>query len=173
MSLRSTCNAAFLLALCVPAASRACSISHLATPAELTQQADAIVHARAVGYETAPRSKWWTTGEPDSRVRFQVLETLRGTAPSTLVLHGYLAQGDDFNDQPSPYTFVRPGGRAGSCLASTYKQNGEYLLFLKKSAQSGELTTYWGPLAPVNEQLHPGNDPWLLWTRKQIAAAGK
>jgi hypothetical protein len=39
-------------------------------------------------------------------------------------------------------------------------------LMLKKK-QSGGYTVNWYALAPVNEQLHSINDPWLLWVREQ------
>src|SRR6266403_4197148 len=46
---------------------------------------------------------------------------------------------------------------------------GQFLLMLKKRGD-GEFTADWYPLAPVNEQLHSVNDPWLLWVRKQAKA---
>ena len=103
---------------------------------------------------------------PDSKVRFEELEVIRGVEASELVLPGYLVQKDDFNDQQAPYTFVRPGGRAGSCFANSYRQGAEYLLFLKKT-NSGDLTINWAALAPVNEELHSSEDAWLIWVREQ------
>jgi hypothetical protein len=91
---------------------------------------------------------------------------------SGLVLPGYLVQRDDFNDKPAPYTFVRPGGRAGSCFANSYRQTAQYLLFLKKT-KSGELTVNWAALAPVNEQLHSSEDHWLIWVRQQAHQSQK
>jgi hypothetical protein len=45
------------------------------------------------------------------------------------------------------------------CFANSYRQGTEYLLFLKKSNASGELTIYWAALPPVNEQLHDAKRP--------------
>jgi hypothetical protein len=107
-----------------------------------------------------------TTGVPDSRVRFTVIETVKGQAIQELVLPGYLVSTDDFNDKPAPYLFVRPGGRAGSCFANSYRRDGQYLLFLKRP-KAGEFTANWAALAPVNEQLRSSEDPWLIWVREQ------
>jgi len=51
-------------------------------------------------------------------------------------------------------------------FAGSYRAGAEYLLFLKKN-NHGELTVYWAPLAPVNEELHSSQDPWLIWVREQ------
>ncbi len=109
---------------------------------------------------------------PDSHVRFEKLEMIRGREASGLILPGYLVQQDDFNDQQAPYTFVRPGGRAGSCFANSYRQGAEYLLFLKRT-KTGTLTVNWAALAPVNEQLHSSDDVWLAWVRAQASRAAK
>jgi hypothetical protein len=154
--------------LAMPIAAEACSVSHIPSGIELVTNADVVIRARAVDYKTPPANpSIWTTGVPDSVVSFQVLETIRGETPLNLPLHGYLTQRDDFNDQKPPYTFVRPGGRSGSCFANSYRQGTEYLLFLKRSNASGALTVNWAALAPVNEQLHDINDPWLIWVRTQ------
>jgi hypothetical protein len=84
---------------------------------------------------------------------------------SEIILPGALSEGDDFNDQPVPYNFVRPGGRHGSCFAYYYRAGAEFLFMLKKQ-QTGEYTVYWYALGPVNEQLRSTDDPWLLWVRK-------
>jgi hypothetical protein len=109
----------------------------------------------------------WTTGVPDSRIRFKVLETIKGAAIQELVLPGYLVQRDDYNERPSPYNFVRPSGRAGSCFANSYRVGAQFVLALKRT-QTDELTVNWYPLGPVNEQLHSESDPWLLWLREQV-----
>jgi hypothetical protein len=68
---------------------------------------------------------------PDSTVEFRVAEVLKGEhVPNTLIIPGYLVDKDDFNDRPVPYDFIRPGGRAGSCIANRYKEGAEFLLFL-------------------------------------------
>lgn len=110
--------------------------------------------------------KTWTTGTPDSRIAFDVIETIRGQLPGAeVVLHGYLSDRDDFNDQRPPYTFVRPGGRSGSCFANTYRRGGEFLLMLKRT-NDGAYTVNWYALGPVNEQLGAASDPWLTWVRQ-------
>jgi hypothetical protein len=108
----------------------------------------------------------FTTGEPDSMIRFKVLEVIRGRMPRELILPGYLVNADDFNLRPPPYDIVRPNGLSGSCFANSYRSGGQFLLMLKKK-QSGGYTVNWYALAPVNEQLHSINDPWLLWVREQ------
>jgi hypothetical protein len=138
---------------------------------EMVKEADVIVRAIAERYEIVPRNPdVRTTGIPDSTVHFRVLEVIRGDAQTKLTLPGYLSDKDDFNDQPSPYNFVRPGGRAGSCIANTYRSGAQFLLLLRKQP-SGELTVYWYGLGPVNEQLHSTNDPWLLWVREEAQKA--
>jgi len=128
--------------------------------------AKVIVRAKALEYAARPDPNMRTTGVPAAKIRFQVIETIRGPVPSDLVLPGYLSDTDDFNDQPSPYNFVRPGGRQGSCFANTYRSGAQFLLFLVKT-KTGEFTVDWYPLGPVNEQLHAGDDPWLRWVREE------
>jgi hypothetical protein len=90
-------------------------------------------------------------------------------APTDLTLPGKFDPTDDFNDQPAPYHFVRPTGRWGSCYSDRYRRGASYLLFLK--TRDGTWTTHWDALAPLNEQLHGKDDPWVVWVRKQ--AGGK
>ena len=82
---------------------------------DMVNHADAIVRAAAVEYVKPPRRFFpvWTDGEPDTTVRFEVLEIIRGPMPSLLILPGYLSDWDDFNDHVPPYRFVRPNGRHG------------------------------------------------------------
>jgi hypothetical protein len=40
-----------------------------------------------------------TTGVPDSRVRFKVIEPLRSGVTSDVILPGYLSDTDDFNER--------------------------------------------------------------------------
>ena len=134
---------------------------------EMVKQADAIVRGKAVEYSVVPRNpNVFTTGEPDSTIRFEVLEVIRGPISRELILPGYLVDRDDFNDHVPPYKFVRPGGRSGSCFANWYRRDGRFLLLLKKTS-AGKFTVSWYALGPVNEQLHSANDPWLLWVRDQ------
>ncbi|HLY16196.1 MAG TPA: hypothetical protein VKR61_03185 [Bryobacteraceae bacterium] len=145
----------------------ACSIVGSISNLKLVDDAEMIIRAKAVEYASPPSNpRMWTTGVPDSRIRFNVIERIRGAEISELILPGYLVDRDDFNDQEPPYTFVRPGGRGGSCFANSYRTGGQFLLFLKKGG-NGELTVNWYALAPVNEQLHSDDDPWILWVRER------
>lgn len=136
---------------------------------EVVDGADVIVRATATEYIVAPQGNERTTGVPASRIRFKVEEVLRGpSAFFAFELNGYLGSADDFNDRTPPHTFVRPGGRSGSCFANTYRQGAQFLLFLKKQAEG--YTVNWNALAPVNEQLRSETDPWLFWVRGYIAA---
>jgi len=160
---------AFVLVLSLHA--YACSRLTPVSSIEMVSQADVIVRAFAEKYDVAPKNpNVVTTGVPDSTVHFHVLEVIRGDARTDLTLPGYLSDKDDFNDHPSPYNFVRPGGRAGSCIANTYRSGVQFLLLLKKQ-DSRELTVNWYALGPVNEQLHSTNDPWLLWVRAEAQKA--
>jgi hypothetical protein len=137
----------------------------------MVKQADVIVRAIAEKYDVAPKDpNVVTNGLPDSTIHFRVLEVIRGDARMDLTVPGYLGDKDDFNDHPSPYNSVRPGGRSGSCFANTYRSGAQFLLLLKKQP-SGELTVNWDGLGPVNEQLHSANDPWLLWVRAEAHKA--
>jgi hypothetical protein len=95
-----------------------CSLTHDVSSTEMVKNADAIVRATAVEYVKPPRRFFpvWTSGEPDTTVRFKVLEVVRGTMPSELILPGYLGDSDDFNDHVPPYRFVRPGWPARELL---------------------------------------------------------
>jgi hypothetical protein len=160
-------TSALLLGLfLVTALGRPCSVTGITSNIDLVSSADAVVRAKAVGYAKRPAANIWTTGVPDSRVWFKVMEVIRGLHVSEVVLPGYLVQQDDFNDRQPPYTFVRPSGRTGSCFANSYRDGAEYLLFLKKR-NTGELTVNWAALAPVNEQLHSSDDAWLVWVRRK------
>lgn len=147
----------------------ACSRIGKVSPEELVKSADFIVRATAVKYDQPPKGDFWTTGRPDSTIEFRVEEVLKGKdAPDTIILNGYLNDKDDFNELPVPYHFVRPGGRAGSCFANTYKQGAQFLLFLGKKRESEGYTPDIDALAPVNEQLHSSDDPWLLWVKDYL-----
>lgn len=103
----------------------------------------------------------------DTTVTFGVLEVLKGTPPATVVaFEGRLTDGDDPNDRPVPYDWVRPGGRSGRCFAYVYKKGGEYLLFLR--TRKGELTPYWATMAATNEELSGRDDKWLAWVRVHL-----
>ena len=160
---------ALVLLLIIPTAAQPCTVTGLISPQEMVRSADAIVRATAVEYAKPPaKPNVWTTGVPDSRVRFRTVEVLKGTGiPSLIELPGYIVEEDDFNEGKIPYTFVRPGGRLGSCFANSYRQKAQFLLVLKKQAD-GTFTVNWFALGPVNEQLRADNDPWLEWIRAEV-----
>jgi len=158
------------VALALPINISACRAIPL-TPAQLSMDADVIVRATAVSYNKAPEENR-TTGMPDSTVEFRVDEVLKGeNVGNTLVMNGYLNDKDDFNDRAVPYDFVRPGGRAGSCFANSYKKGAMFLLFLKRKEQ--KLTPYWAALTPTNEQLRSSDDPWLRWVKDFLQSHGE
>jgi hypothetical protein len=102
------------------------------------------------------------------QVRFAVLEVLKGRLDrSELMLWGTLVDTDDYNERPVPYDFVRPSGRRGSCHTEEYRPGAEYLVFLDRPGGRGDYEVG-AALAPVNEQLHVGEDPWLDWVRAEI-----
>jgi hypothetical protein len=158
-----------------PAEVVACSVvrwpvpSALSTAQQLTISSEWIVRATATDYARRPSNPdLFTTGQPDSLIRFRVDEVLKGTGvPKELAIAGYLFESDDFNDHPAPYDFVRPGGRAGSCFANSYRRGAPHLLMLRKDRE-GHYTPYWSALDPVNEQLRSENDDWITWVRNQV-----
>lgn len=153
--------------LAAPASVNGCSAPP-PSPQKLVANADIIVRATAIKYVRAPVGDIRELNEPgDAEIQFQIEETLKGRKlPATITLKGYLTGRDDFNDRPVPYDFIRPGGRGGSCSAYEYKQEAEFLLFLKEV--DGRLTVRWYALAPTNEQLHSADDPWLSWVKEQL-----
>ncbi len=147
----------------------ACKRSSPVSVFEVVDGADLIIRATAVEYVVEPQGNIGTTDRTTPVIRFQVEEILRGPLePGVVELSGYLNETDDFNDHSAPYTFVRPNGRSGSCFAYTYRRGAEFLLFLRED--NGSYTVEWNALAPVNEQLHSGQDPWLFWVRGYLAA---
>ena len=165
--IRGVCVAVLLT---IGSAAEPCTIARPVSPEEVVRDADVIARAAAVDYARPPRDPTvWTTGQPDSLVRFRLVEVVKGSdVPPELVLPGYLVDKDDFNNVKVPYTFVRPGGQAGSCFANAYRRGAEFLLMLKKRPDRS-YTVNWYALGPVNEQLRSANDPWLLWVREQVA----
>jgi hypothetical protein len=156
--------------MCVSQTARACTRTSPVSATEMVHGADAIVRVLAVDYLTLPAgapANAMRTGVTDSKIRFHILEVIRGQGlTGEIVLPGFLSNDDDFNDHASPYQFVRPNGRAGSCYANTYRRDAQFLLLLKKGA-GGEYTVNWYALGPVNEQLRSEDDPWLLWVRQE------
>lgn len=112
-----------------------CSLAgDVLAPKEAVGIAELILHVRAVGYVTPPANPGiFSTGigEDSPNIRFKVIEVVKGMYSSLEIpISGYLYGSDDFNDGLVPYTFVRREGRRGSCVASTYKDGGDFLLFL-------------------------------------------
>jgi hypothetical protein len=97
-----------------------CKTARSVSNIDMVREADAIVRVSAENYTVAPKAPISSTGfdvESDSRIRFKVFEVVRGKIPDDhLVLPGILVDTDDFNDHASPYNFVRPEGRRGSCF---------------------------------------------------------
>jgi hypothetical protein len=167
MNIRSLRLLLLFAGVVVPGAMSWACIASVTPNSVLIEEADAIVRAEVAGYSIPPvDSRYRTTGVPDSKVRFNVIEVVRGLNLYEVELPGYVVQGDDFNDQVPPYTFVRKGGRSGSCFANSYREGAQYLLFLKRG-ENGGLTVNWAPLSPVNEQLQSPDDPWIIWVRQQ------
>jgi hypothetical protein len=129
---------------------------------EVVRKAEVIARVTAVDYAIPPDAN-----RMSGTIRFKVVEVIRGKPFSELSLLGEIIDRDDFNTGPSPYQGPRPSGLAGSCFPFMYRPGAQYLMMLKKDAH-GTLTPDWYPLAPVNEQLHGDDDPWLLWVRAQV-----
>jgi hypothetical protein len=149
-------------------------VGPLPTAERLVADAEVIARVRAEGLSPTPGRAGVMAGSSE-QVRFAILEVLKGKLPaSTIEFNGSLIDRDDPNDRPVPYDFIRPGGRRGNCFALTYRAGAEYLLLLKRGehpsyAQANDLTPYWAPLSPTNEQLvHGAKDPWFVWVHEQL-----
>jgi hypothetical protein len=152
-----------------------CSITEpIPGAATLISKAEAIVLVRAEGLSATPGIDGLMAGSR-TQVRFAVLGVLKGMlAVPVIEFNGVLEGHDDPNDRPAPYNFVRPGGRHGNCFALEYRAGAEYLLLLNRAdhqayAQRNQLTPYWSPLAPTNEQVFGDADRWLQWVEAQLA----
>jgi len=152
-----------------------CSLSGLLpTPEELVDAAEVIVHVRAMGVADNP-DRQPGPASSDKLVEFQVLRVLKGElSQRVLAVPGLIVSRDDYNDSPAPYSFIRPGGRSGSCFALEYRLGSQYLLLLAESPEApqwmGKLTPYWSPLAPTNEQVRHSQDPWVVWVSDLLSA---
>ena len=172
MNLRFAAAITFVAAMVSAVEAYPCKTPREVSNLVMIRESDAIVRVSADDYAFAPKAPTSSTGihqDSYSRIRFTVLEVIRGKATGELVLPGVLVDADDFNEFPPPYNEVRPNGRRGSCFASSYRSGAQYLFMLKLKPH-GRFTTDWYPLTPVNEQLHSSNDPWLLWVRKEAKA---
>jgi hypothetical protein len=152
-----------------------CSVvGPLPTAQSLVRDAEVIVRVRAESL-SATAGRAGTLAGSRTQVRFSVLELLKGRLLSaTIEFNGSLIDHDDRNDRPAPYDSIRPGGRHGNCFALEYRAGAEYLLLLRREehrayAQPNELTPYWSPLMPTNEQLFGGaRDAWFVWVRHEL-----
>jgi hypothetical protein len=149
-------------------------VGPLPSPERLVRDAEVIARVRAEGLSSTP-GRAGIMAESSTQVRFAILAVLKGRlSSSTIEFNGELTERDDRNDRPVPYDFIRPGGRAGNCFALGYRTGAEYLLLLRhgehpSDAQSNELTPYWAPLSPTNEQLLEGpSDAWLVWVSQEL-----
>jgi hypothetical protein len=131
---------------------------------QLVDEAPVIVRAVATGVAADP-----APGSSLYPIRFSILEILRGSvAEDELILVGRLVDEDDFNPGDAPYQIVRPSGQRGDCFTDEYRIGAEYFLLLEE--RSGKLTPHWNryPLAPTNEQVRGGSDPWVLWVKSRV-----
>ena len=102
-------------------------------------------------------------------VRFEVVETLKGTAPRFLEFDGEITDSKEFdeNEPELPRRWVRRGGRGGDCFALQYRAGEEYLLMLQES--NGVLSPYWAAMGATNEHVEGPGDPWLRWVRDYLS----
>jgi hypothetical protein len=148
--------------------------------ADLIRGAEVIARVRAEGTSIVPgrpRRRSDDVIGTETQVEFAVIDVLKGQlASATIAFNGVLQDRDDRNDRPVPYDHVRLGGHA-ACFALGYRAGAEYLLFLRRTrnpqlAQPDDLTPYWSPLSPTNEQLFKGaQDPWLRWVTQALGGA--
>jgi hypothetical protein len=138
-----------------PAASEACS-AMLRPVEEVVREADLIVRAQAIAVSPDARV-------PGGSVLLRVLEVLRGAHERPfLTVPGELAEYRPDPARRPPYREIDCVGRepgCGGCFARRYREGKEYLLLLKGG------TPYWAPLAPTNEEISGGEDPWVAWVR--------
>jgi hypothetical protein len=161
------------LAFC-PQLAFPCSVSSIPPAAELVRLAEVIVRARAQAVSPEPgRNSPGSLGASPSQIEFRVISVLKGTfRPEQITFNGRLVLRDEPNQGPVPYAAVRHSGDS-SCFAVDYRQGAEYLLFLKRAshrayAQPDQLTPYWAPLTPSNEQVFGSGDPWEKWVQEQL-----
>jgi hypothetical protein len=178
-SARASVAAVVWLGIVAPASP--CSISGpVPSSDELIRRADVIVIAVARDFLPIPHIATSLTKPPssengvllsaeDGRVRFEVVETLKGRAAAKqlpLTVEGRLEERDDFNEYPVVDGTVRHNGD-GPCYALSYRFKSPYVLLLK-TTKRGTLTPYWSPRSRSNDQLRPGRDEWLEWVRSRL-----
>jgi hypothetical protein len=147
--------------------SSACTVGPR-TPEVLVREADLIVRARASSSEVVPARAGIGT---EHLVRFIVLEQLKGPHLFDVVARGTLSDRLQMKRAPMQYPIVKPSGLGGSCYATTYQTDGEYLLFLKTI--NGVVTPYWAPSSATNEQIAGPQDEWVLWVKEQLLLVAK
>lgn len=134
------------------------------------RESSAIALVTVVGFDTTRHRTLMLGVERTGTVLVRVDEKLRepdnAPLPDTLQIGGFETGHEDFNSDTVPYIRVRSQGLLGGCVASTYVRGGQYLLLLRR--EHGDLTPYWAPLEPVNEQVHGSDDPWVQWVRRAI-----
>ena len=129
----------------------------------VVRDADVIVRATAVRADSA---QFQLGGEYHPTVILAVTEIIVGSGvPDSVRVYGWMTAQDDFNTASVPYPSVRQAGQRGSCYAEEYRSGGEYLLLLKR--RGDQLTPYWAPLAPTNEQVRGPDDLWITWVQHQ------
>jgi hypothetical protein len=68
----SACSIVIGFSLMPAAGCWACSVAKITSTVDLVRYADAVIRAKAVEYATPPSNpNIWTTGLPDSKVRFE------------------------------------------------------------------------------------------------------
>lgn len=177
---------------------RACSVGGKpASPKQIVASAQTIVLARAVGFDPGRRvggtievetlgSLSSTTGMAPTEleilrsenplalrttwgsVAFEIVEVLKG--PSGLVgqrtsLFGQIARysGTDPSPREHAVPLLQSTRTLGGCFSTDYKIGNLFLLFLRSGGGLIE-----EPLAPVNEAVSDGADPWVAWVRREI-----
>lgn len=162
-----------MLAFAAPAWPCTVSASRRVPSDRLVRDAEVIARVRAEGFSPTPGRKEGIV-VTRTQVRFAVIEMLEGRLlSSTLEFNGRLTERDDLNRGSVPYTTNRPGGHAG-CIAVNYRVGAEYLFLLRRPDHPAygpldQLTPYWTPLSPTNEQLFDGvRDPWFVWVSREV-----
>ena len=138
-----------------PSAS-ACSVPYgrVATDSDLVLGSDAIVRARAEEYVEAPCPPDVKCADRLGKIRFRVVEVLKGPYPSPLFhAWGRLDDQEVLNE-------------VGSCHTTAYKSDTEFLLFLAN--WSGIWIVSPAPLAATNREVQGENDPRVVAVRAEV-----